>query len=77
MSRLVEWDGRLIPRALIEPDLNPPPGTCSRCGGLGSIPEQLDDDRLPVMVPCYRCREFCKTCRKWLRKGHTCPKDNQ
>lgn len=69
---LVNWDGKLIPRCVVEPDLNPPKGSCTRCGGLGRVPEQIDEDRHDVMVPCFMCQMFCKTCGRWRAKVHVC-----
>ena len=67
---LVDWDGALIPRALVE-DVQVK-GACPSCGGLGLIPEQIDSDRWPTVVPCDRCRRYCATCRKWVeKKDHT------
>jgi len=71
-TQLVEWDGKLLPRALVEPQYNPPAKTCGWCGGLGRVPEQLDDDRLPVMAVCQSCQEYCPACGKWRKKGHAC-----
>jgi hypothetical protein len=33
-----------------------PPGTCPECAGAGEVLEQIDEERLPVTVPCRRCR---------------------
>jgi hypothetical protein len=70
MSRLVRWGSAFVPRALVEPAGTVQPGVCPQCGGLGSVPEQIDRDRFDEMVPCWRCRMYCKTC-KWVPKeGH-------
>lgn len=35
--------------------------------------EYIDRERMPVMVPCYSCRAFCKACGKYVpRAGHQC-----
>jgi hypothetical protein len=70
--RFVEWDGKLVPYAMVAIRETIAPGTCAICGGLGRVPEQLDDDRLPVMAPCWSCREYCKKCAAWKKKGHMC-----
>lgn len=74
-SRFIEWGGHIIPRVAAEMDLNPPAGTCPRCGGLGVYPESIDSERFDVMVPCV-CRVFCRPCKNWVNKsGHTCKGD--
>lgn len=66
---LVDWDGKLVPRALVEGV--PARGACPNCGGLGEIPEEIDEDRWSTMVPCWRCRRYCKACKAWvLKEGH-------
>lgn len=75
MSRFVEWGGKLWGRSFFEPSLwEPlPPGTCPRCGGLGVVPEQIDEERYDVAVQCPSCQMWCKVCRKWVkREGHQC-----
>jgi hypothetical protein len=50
-----------------------PPGVCVHCGGLGVVPEKVDDDLLDEMVPCFWCRRYCKACGQWVQKsGHEC-----
>lgn len=69
---LVDWGGQLVPRSLVE-DVQVK-GACPECGGLGSIPEQIDRDRWPTMVPCHRCQIFCRECKRHVDKsGHPCP----
>lgn len=71
-SNYVKWGRNLVPRFLCEPD-DFRPGECSRCGGLGLIPEMIDDEQHEEMVPCFMCREYCKACGNWVRKsGHEC-----
>lgn len=66
----VDWGGKLIPRAAVEGVQVP--GACTTCGGLGSHPEQIDNDRWPTMVPCHACRRYCRECKQWVKKeGHT------
>lgn len=66
----VEWAGKLVPRSLVE-GFPGREGSCGYCQGLGLVPEQLDEDRWPVMVPCV-CQRYCKVCQKWVtRDGHT------
>jgi len=46
---------------------------CVHCDGLGYVMESIDDERLPVSVPCQWCRAYCKPCDKWVpKKGHEC-----
>lgn len=68
---LVNWDGKLFPRCLVTGG-PVPEGACPQCGGIGSVPEQIDEDRLPVMVPCQACQVLCKRCRQWRKKVHDC-----
>ena len=78
MSRFVEWGGKLWGRGFFEPPLDLPAGTCVQCGGLGVVPEQIDEERYDVAVPCWRCRMFCKTCKDWVeREGHEHAADRQ
>lgn len=73
MSRWVEWRGTSLPRGLFDPPLDLKPGTCPRCGGLGVVPERIDEEKYDVAFPCQDCRMFCKTCRKWVKRaGHKC-----
>jgi hypothetical protein len=69
---LVEWKGKLWPAVLFDGTIDAPPGSCGRCGGLGMIRETIDEERHDVMVPCFMCREYCKTCKEWKKKGHAC-----
>jgi hypothetical protein len=49
------------------------PWACAWCDGEGTVMEQIDDDRLPVPVPCFMCRKHCAQCNKWVKKsGHIC-----
>jgi hypothetical protein len=65
----VEWRGKLVPSELLEHLRSDE--LCPECGGLGSFPEQIDVDHFPVMVPCQRCRRYCETCKKHVKKeGH-------
>ena len=73
MSRFVEWGGELWGREVFNPPFNLPPGVCTWCGGLGVVPEQIDEERFDVAVPCWQCQMFCKQCRHWVtRQNHTC-----
>ena len=54
-----------------------PKGTCVHCGGSGRRLESIDDERLPVDVPCDFCQAFCKACNAYRRKGHQCPARRQ
>jgi hypothetical protein len=74
MSKYVDWGGKIVPRSAVKPMEPIEAGTCGRCGGLGAVPEQIDDDRHDVMVPCYACQVFCKACGKYRTKPHECPK---
>ena len=57
-SRWVEWKGKLWLRSLLESDGLEPlaPDACPTCGGFGSIPETIDEERYDVMVQCWRCK---------------------
>ena len=48
------WRSQWWPHEFIEPDPRVP-DVCPSCGGLGYRLEELDEDRLPVTVPC-ECR---------------------
>ena len=73
MSQWVEWGGKLWHYRFFQPDLDLKPGTCPTCGGLGVVPQQIDDERYDIAVPCDRCKMFRKTCKQWVkREGHTC-----
>lgn len=72
MSRYVMDGGRLLPRIALEPELNPPRGACMRCGGTGSISEQVNSARYDVMVPCQMCQSYCKTCGRYRKRVHIC-----
>jgi DnaJ-class molecular chaperone len=54
----VEWKGKLWLRSLLEPDgWEPlPPGACPICGGRGSTPETIDEERFDVMATCWKCK---------------------
>lgn len=50
-----------------------PPGSCSFCGGSGSVWERLDREREEVQVPCHSCRVWCAACKAYVkRSGHEC-----
>jgi hypothetical protein len=73
MSNFVRWGDRIVPRCVCEPPDDIPPGECVECGGLGLIPEMVNDDRLDEMVPCYRCQKYCRECKEWVKKAaHEC-----
>jgi hypothetical protein len=73
MSRMVRYGGQLFPRGLFEPPLNPPRGACVHCGGLGHVPEQIDEDLPDEMVPCSWCQIYCRKCKRWVtKKDHVC-----
>jgi hypothetical protein len=73
MSRFVEWEGKLWGRGFFDPPLDLPPGACGWCGDLGVIPEQIDEERFDVAVPCPHCRMFCRPCNAWVvRRDHRC-----
>jgi hypothetical protein len=68
---LVNWGGSLVPRSALEPSLPLAPGACPDCGGLGVIAETIDPDRWDEMVPCQRCRHYCRQCKRWVTtEGH-------
>jgi DnaJ-class molecular chaperone len=62
MSRaLMWWDGRLVEVAAFNFFENcnvvkPIPNQCPTCSGMGSTLEQIDRDRLPEAVRCWRCK---------------------
>ena len=73
MSRFVRWGDKLWERAFFDPPPNLPPGTCAWCGGLGVVPEQIDEDRYDVAVACPSCRTWCPHCHAWVqRANHQC-----
>ena len=50
-----------------------PSDVCVHCDGMGTVMEQIDEERLPVSVPCYWCRVYCKACDRYVpKKGHEC-----
>jgi hypothetical protein len=50
-----------------------PPGACIECAGAGEVLDVIDEERLPVTVPCHRCQVFCKPCGRYVSKeGHRC-----
>ncbi len=73
-SHWVRWGDHLVPRIMCEPDLDAAkPGTCPHCGGVGAYPESIDEERYDEMMPCFWCREFCKACQRYVKKGgHEC-----
>jgi hypothetical protein len=74
MSRFVEWGGKYWERAFFEVPLDLPPGVCGHCGGLGVVPESIDEERYDVAVHCPWCRLFCRHCRAWVKRAeHVCP----
>lgn len=61
MNRLISRGGRLADRDLFEfcemsNVVDPIPNQCPTCSGMGETLEQLDDDRLPVALRCWRCK---------------------
>lgn len=73
MSRFVEWNGKLWGRSFFDPPDDLPPGTCGWCGGLGVVPERIDEERFDVAVRCQHCQKFCTGCRQWVKRdGHEC-----
>jgi hypothetical protein len=73
MSRYVQVGKHIFPASMFEPDLKPPPGACKQCGGRGSLVETIDSERFDVLVPCWSCQTFCKTCNRYVKKGgHEC-----
>jgi hypothetical protein len=73
MSRLVQWGDKIMPRSLFEADLSHQADSCTVCGGATVMVEQIDDERLDVVVPCWGCRMYCRDCRKYVKKnGHQC-----
>lgn len=65
----VRWHDELFP-SLMFGELIHSPGICSWCGGLGVVPEQIDEERFPVAVPCGHCQMHCDHCRKWVTREH-------
>ena len=73
MSQWASWKGRPFPRRLLMPHPSDPPGSCVECGGLGMVPERLDEERMDVMVACWRCTTWCNICGKRVAKSaHVC-----
>ena len=71
MSRWVEWRGKYWDRLFFEVPHDLPRGACQHCGDLGLVPEQIDEERFDVAVPCQHCQMFCKKCRRWVKRdGH-------
>lgn len=73
MSYWVEWEGKHYPASFFAPEPDPPRDTCPRCGGLGVVPEEIDEERYFVAFPCPECRWLCRRCgQRGRRSGHTC-----
>jgi hypothetical protein len=71
--RYIRMGRKHVPAFLCESPLDAPKGACPHCGGSGSIPESIDDERYDVLVPCVWCQEYCKACADWVKKsGHEC-----
>lgn len=69
MSRFGWWGSRILD--LDDFDLLRDPHACVVCGGAGVVFESIDEERLPVAVPCHGCKTFCKICNDWVKKkGH-------
>jgi hypothetical protein len=63
----------LFSRSEVLPPLDLKPGVCVHCGGLGAVPEMIDEELPDAMVPCDWCRVYCKACDKYvLKTGHDC-----
>jgi hypothetical protein len=63
----------MTPRSLWDFELTLKPGTCTACGGIGVLLENIDEERHDVTVPCWKCRTFCKACDRYVKKtGHEC-----
>ena len=74
MSRgnLVRWGKDLVPRALV--DHLRVDSACPECGGLGFYADMIDSEQPDVMVPCHRCKVYCRSCGRHVPKqGHQCP----
>ena len=72
-SRWVEWGGKHWSASFFDVPYDLPPGLCARCGGLGVVPETIDEERFDVAVPCERCHMWCTACRAWVkREEHVC-----
>jgi hypothetical protein len=72
---MVSYGGHLYPRSLFDGSLDPPPkpGDCVHCGGSGVRVESIDEDLHDAVVPCFACQEYCKTCKRYRKKGgHKC-----
>jgi hypothetical protein len=51
-------------------------GACVECAGAGVVLDVIDEERMPVTVPCSRCQMLCLGCRRWVkREGHRCAMD--
>jgi hypothetical protein len=51
-----------------------PAEACKWCGGNGELLEEYDEEKFPIYFPCYHCRKYCRSCRKWVSKSelHEC-----
>lgn len=69
----VKWNGKLMARPFVDDALQIK-GACVECGGLGVVPMEIDEERPDEMVPCWKCREKCRACGAYFRKGteHLC-----
>jgi len=54
-------------------EIDPVEGDCPECAGRRVVLEQIDEERFPVPVPCWRCTMYCPACaRRVPRNHHNC-----
>jgi hypothetical protein len=72
MGRYVQYGDKIVPAFMLEPTLNQK-ADCNLCGDSGYLIETIDEERFDVRVSCWKCRVYCKACRKDVKKsGHQC-----
>ena len=67
----VEYKGKIVPAGTFFPS-EKSKYECGICMDVHLTRESWDEERYDVMVPCWKCRPFCKACRKYRPKGHDC-----
>lgn len=53
----VVHNGKIVPASLFEPLFDDRKPDCFVCNDTGIVRETIDEERLDVMFPCWRCRQ--------------------